>query len=209
MRERRRATRYNFGAVAEVIDLASRRKLVAITRDLSLSGCFVKTTTPFAEGTEVWVRITFSGEFAAIGKVTSDVTSVGMGIEFVEIAPSDQALIENWLGYPGTPGESSPLERMRGLRLIQSIPVTVSGETSAGIFTEETETRLITAEGALLTLAAPVTPGQVVRLKNRLTRTEQKCRVLFVDPTPGDQPKLLGLEFLEPEQNFWDIKPKL
>jgi hypothetical protein len=208
MKERRGTTRYNFGAIAEVIDLGSRRKLLAITRDLSLSGCFVKTTTPFAEGTTVWARITYSGEFAAIGKVTSDVTSAGMGIVFVEITPSDQAVIENWLGYSGTTGESSPLEPMRGQRLTRNIPVTVSGETSAGIFSEETETRSITDRGALLTLAAPVSPGQVVRLKNRLTRTEQRCRVLFVDPTPGDQPKLLGVELLEPEQDFWGIKPK-
>jgi hypothetical protein len=32
---------------AEVIDLGQRRELVAVTRDLTLSGCFVKTTTPF------------------------------------------------------------------------------------------------------------------------------------------------------------------
>jgi hypothetical protein len=207
MRERRGTTRYNFGAIAEVIDLGSRKKLVGIARDLSLSGCFVKTTTPFAEGTAVWVRITSSGEFAAIGKVTTDVSSAGMGIEFVEIAPSDQAVIENWLGYPGTPGESSPSEPMRGQRLTRSIPVTVSGETSAGTFSEETETRSITDRGALLSLAAPVSSGQVVRLKNRLTRAEQRCRVLFVDPTEGDQP-MLGVELLEPEQDFWGIKPK-
>jgi hypothetical protein len=91
--ERRHTTRYNFGAIAEVIDVGSRREFVAITRDLSLSGCFIKTTTPLAEGAEIRVRITSSGEgFAAIGKVTPNVTPVGMGIEFVEIAPSDQAI---------------------------------------------------------------------------------------------------------------------
>lgn len=97
---------------------------------------------------------------------------------------------------------------MRGQHLIRGIPVTVSGETTAGIFSEETQTRSITAEGALLTLAAQVSPGQVVRLKNRLTRAEQRCRILFVDPTPEDQPKLLGVELLEPEQDFWGIKSK-
>jgi hypothetical protein len=86
--ERRHTTRYNFGAIAEVIDLGSRREFVAITRDLSLSGCFIKTTTPLAEGAEIRVRITSSGEdFAAIGKVTPNVTPVGMGIEFVRDRP--------------------------------------------------------------------------------------------------------------------------
>jgi hypothetical protein len=98
--ERRHTTRYNFGAIAEVIDLGSRTEFVAITRDLSLSGCFIKTTTPLAEGAEIRVRITSSGEdFAAIGKVTRNLTPVGMGIEFVEIAPNDQAI---------TRDESSP-----------------------------------------------------------------------------------------------------
>lgn len=96
--ERRSAKRYNFGAVAELINLGSRKELVAITRDLSLSGCFIKTTTPFPEGTEVSMKIAFSGtDFAARGRVTSNVTPVGMGIPFVEIAANDRAVIEKWL----------------------------------------------------------------------------------------------------------------
>jgi hypothetical protein len=207
--ERRRTTRYNFGAVTEMIDLGSRRELVAITRDLSRSVCFIKTTTPFPEGTEVRVRITSSGaDFTAIGKVTSNVTSVGMAVEFVQIVPSDQAILEGWLGIKDVSGsEPSFLQSKRDERLIRGIPVTVSGQLSTGMFIEETETRLVTDEGALLTLAAPVSPGQVVRLKNRLTRVEQQCRVLFVDPTPGDQPKLLGVEFLESPHNFWGTEP--
>lgn len=39
--ERRGATRYNFGAVAGVIDLDEPDEIVSLTRDLSLSGCFV------------------------------------------------------------------------------------------------------------------------------------------------------------------------
>jgi hypothetical protein len=96
--ERRRATRYNFGAVAEVTDLASQRYLVALTRDLSLSGCFIKTTTPLTEGTRVNVRITSSGaEFSATGKVSRNVTTEGMGIEFIEITPGEQAILQKWL----------------------------------------------------------------------------------------------------------------
>ena len=48
--ERRAATRYNFGAIAEVIDLDEPDELVSLTRDLSSSGCFVVTTTPFPKG---------------------------------------------------------------------------------------------------------------------------------------------------------------
>lgn len=95
---RRQLTRYDFGAIAEVVDLNSREDVVVVTRDLSLAGCFVKTRYPFPEGTEVRVRITYSGsDFAALGNVTGDVTPEGMGIEFVAIEPKDQAIIEEWL----------------------------------------------------------------------------------------------------------------
>ena len=74
MHERRSVTRYNFGAIAEVIDLDQPDALVSLTRDLSLSGCFVMTTTPFPKGTRVRVRIIHSGaEFLAVGNVTANV----------------------------------------------------------------------------------------------------------------------------------------
>jgi len=99
LHERRQMTRYDFGAIAEVIDLDSRDDMIVVTRDLSLSGCFVKTRTPFAAGTEVRVRIAYGGaDFAAIGSVTQNITRDGMGIEFVEIEPRDQETIEKWLG---------------------------------------------------------------------------------------------------------------
>lgn len=92
-------TRYDFGAIAEVVDLDSREDIIVVTRDLSLSGCFVKTRTPFAAGTEVRVRIAYAGsDFAATGSVTDNITREGMGIEFVEIEPRHQATIEAWLG---------------------------------------------------------------------------------------------------------------
>jgi hypothetical protein len=98
MHEGRGATRYNFGAIAEVIDLDQPDALVSLTRDLSLSGCFVKTTTPYPEGTRVRVRIIHSGgEFVAVGNVTANVTATGMGIAFTEIEPGDQAILERWL----------------------------------------------------------------------------------------------------------------
>jgi hypothetical protein len=97
--ERRGATRYNFGAIAEVIDLDQPDELVSLTRDLSLSGCFVMTTTPLPKGTRVRVRIMrSSGEFTAIGNVTANVTPTGMGIAFTHLEPNDRAILERWLG---------------------------------------------------------------------------------------------------------------
>jgi hypothetical protein len=97
--ERRQMTRYDFGAIAEVVDLNSREDMIVVTRDLSLAACFVKTRYPFHAGTEVRVRITHSGsDFAAIGTVTDNTTREGMEIEFDAIEPKNQAVIEEWLG---------------------------------------------------------------------------------------------------------------
>jgi hypothetical protein len=97
--ERRGATRCDFGAIAEVIDLDEPDELVSLTRDLSLSGCFVMTTTPLPKGTRVRARIVrSSGEFTAIGNVTANVTPTGMGIAFTQLEPNDRATLERWLG---------------------------------------------------------------------------------------------------------------
>jgi hypothetical protein len=158
-------TRYDFGAIAEVIDLGSREDVIAVTRDLSFSGCFVKTKTPLPEGTEVRIRIRFAGsDFAAIGNVTGDITWEGMGIEFVEIEPKYQAIIEGWLDVP----------------------------------TLKTEVR-----GA----AAGVSPGQVVQIKNRLSRREQNRRVASIDRQPkADRHRQLANELLESARNFWKFR---
>jgi len=199
----RRATRFYFGAIAEVIDLDLRRELVGISRDLSLSGAFVKTSEAFASGTNVRLRLTASGaHFAATGRVTANVTLEGMGIEFIEVLPKDHAVLETWLSI--STNAFSPAVGCD--RLIRSVPVFVSGESSTGTFVEETQTRFITSERALLHLRAAVSPGQVVRLKNGLTLVEEKCCVVFVDVTPLEERKLLEVKFLESAGKFWGMK---
>jgi hypothetical protein len=204
--ERRCATRYNVGAITEVIDLGRRSQVVSLTRDLSLYGCFVKTPRPFARGAEVRVRIRHSGaDFTAVGDVTDNVSVDGMGIKFVQIAPPDRAVLSKWLdGIKARTGEFA-LEPARGEGLARSIPITVSGESSAGDFSEDTETHIITSDGALLHLSAQVSRGQMIRLKNRLTFEENDCRVLYIAPTMEDRLKLLAIEFLEPAHKFWSV----
>jgi hypothetical protein len=93
----RRSDRYSFNATAEVRDLGSRNEQVAITRDLSAGGCFVKTAAPLPKGTRIRVRVEHAGtEFTAVGRITHNV-SEGMGVEFIEIEPKDRALLDKWL----------------------------------------------------------------------------------------------------------------
>ena len=94
----RRSDRYSFGATARVKDLGSRHEQVLITRDLSAGGCFVKTAAPLPKGTRIRLRIEHAGaEFTAVAQVTGNVSSEGMGVEFIEMAPQDRAILEKWL----------------------------------------------------------------------------------------------------------------
>ena len=118
MTERRQMTRYDFGAIAEVVDLDSREDMIVITRDLSLCGCFVKTQSPFSAGTEVRIRITHGGsDFAATGLVTHEVDRQGMGIEFLEIEAKDEATIEKWLSVAALRDGHNPLKPGQVVRL--------------------------------------------------------------------------------------------
>lgn len=106
--------------------------------------------------------------------------------------------------------DNPPLsERSPSNGCTRGVPVIVSGQLPSGSFTEETDTQVITPNGVLLTLVARVLPGQVLRLKNRLTRVEQGCRVLCVGQTPKDEPKLLAVEFLDSAQDFWSARRTL
>ena len=94
----RRTTRHYFGGPAEVIDIRSKRQLLAPATDLSLFGCFVKTIAPFAEGTRIRLRITHGGEvFEARGHVAHSRAGKGMGIALAEIELPHQVVLDEWL----------------------------------------------------------------------------------------------------------------
>jgi PilZ domain len=194
--ERRQMTRYNFGAIAQVIDLDSREDVIAVTRDLSLSGCFIKTNSPFSRGSVVIVRITCLGaDFAATGTVTGNITREGMGIEFTKIGPKDQAVIEQWL---------DPHPRYRQEHSVRGVPVAPFSQLQTNRLSDETERREATSGGTLLTMVAPSMPGQSVRLKNRLTHESHNLRVLPVEPEPkAHKPRLRPMEFLQSARHFW------
>jgi hypothetical protein len=82
--------------------------------------------------------------------------------------------------------------------------VTVSGETVEGPFTEQTQTLVINAHGALITLAAKVVQGQKLRLKSVTNPETQACSVVFVGPTVEGKTQF-GVEFSDAAPNFWQI----
>ena len=98
--ERLRAPRHSFVAVIDLINIQSDRHLAALMRDLSLSGCSVKTETPFPKGAKVWLRILHAGvNFHAEGKVAYSRTDSGMGIAFTAIEASGMPILDSWLAH--------------------------------------------------------------------------------------------------------------
>lgn len=96
--ERRRAPRHVFIASAEVEDIAVGSRLPSRISDLSAGGCYVDTINPFANGTDVRVRITTATrEFEARAKVAYSHVHLGMGLQFCEVAPEHLAVLRQWL----------------------------------------------------------------------------------------------------------------
>jgi hypothetical protein len=96
--ERRRAERHHFIASAEVEDMAIGSRLPSRISDISAGGCYVDTVNPFPDGTSVRVKILSGGkQFEAHATVAYAHQHLGMGLNFREIAPEDQAVLQSWL----------------------------------------------------------------------------------------------------------------
>ena len=70
--------------------------------------------------------------------------------------------MNNWSTNPGQDSN-----RRRSHRVLLNVPITVSCETPQGVFTEKTQTLVVNAHGALITLGAKVTAGQTLLIKQR------------------------------------------
>lgn len=96
--ERRRAPRYPIIADAVITEVASNTMLGAKTSDLSAGGCFLDMLNPSPEGTEIEVRISHANTtFIARGRVVFVFPNMGMGVMFMSVEASQQAVLQKWL----------------------------------------------------------------------------------------------------------------
>jgi len=94
-------------------------------------------------------------------------------------------------------------ERRRTLRVAMALPVIVHGENDAGEkFCVRAITRSINQQGALLTMEEVVVPGQPLKVVNENTSHSTDARVASVR-RERDGKLYVGLEFVNPEVNFW------
>jgi len=95
--------------------------------------------------------------------------------------------------------------RRRSMRVLLSIPITVSGQNASGEdFTEVTKTLVVNAHGALIALAAPVTAGQKTLIVNKTTQKAIETSVVSVG-NQQDGKSQVAIEFIAPSGKFWQI----
>ena len=96
-RTTRRTQRHALVVDVEVTDPESGIQIKERTKDLSPHGCGVSTSTPFAAGTKVMLKVVHAGkEITAFGKVIYGRRDIGMGIVFTTIGPEDQKHLDDW-----------------------------------------------------------------------------------------------------------------
>jgi uncharacterized RDD family membrane protein YckC len=102
------------------------------------------------------------------------------------------------------PTTSGRAPSRRTTRVSLNIPITVSGETRAGSFSEESRTVNVNVHGARIVLAAKIAQSQLITLTNRSTSEQQVCRVVTVNPVSEGKLEA-GVEFTQPGPNFWRV----
>ena len=72
-------------------------------------------------------------------------------------------------------------------------------------FREEAHTLVVSAHGALIGLVHPVEVGQQIVLKNPKSQEMQACWVVHTGTARGSRKTHVGVEFLRPAPNLWQI----
>ena len=99
MEHDRRGVRYPFVVTAEVAPESSPSAGISVTiKELSLYGCFLEASSPFAAKTAVLVRVFGTQEyFEAKATVIYMNAALGMGLAFREVKPVFRAVLQKWL----------------------------------------------------------------------------------------------------------------
>ena len=97
-RERRSHPRYRIKVALDLYEHESSVKLQTQSTDISLSGCYVETMTPFPVDTPLRARLWLDSEcidFTALVRTCDG--NVGMGIEFVNLSADQKTFLNRFL----------------------------------------------------------------------------------------------------------------
>lgn len=71
-------------------------------------------------------------------------------------------------------------------------------------FRETANTLIVSAHGALISVAVPLVEGQNVSVTNIKTRKEIRCEVVSIKAIAGGK-RQVPIRFSQPSPHFWDI----
>lgn len=96
--ERRSTPRYALIATAEIFDPIGNIRLSGRTAEIGLGGCYVDALNILPKGTVIELSIQRdAGVLKTWGRVVYAHENIGMGVQFFDIAPEQQALLKEWL----------------------------------------------------------------------------------------------------------------
>ena len=113
--ERRRNPRYAFTAAALAFEPISATRIDARTTDISITGCYIDTMTPFPAGSGIELRLSHDAKtFECEARVVFAQTGMGMGLVFVKCMPEQYRVLQEWIGElkGGQPSVHHLIERI-------------------------------------------------------------------------------------------------
>ena len=104
------------------------------------------------------------------------------------------------------PGSAEPHpERRRSPRWSARVRWKFDGHTTNDVpFHEEAYSSVVNNRGALLVMSTPVAAGERLLLTNKITQTEQECRVVRVGFRNGPSVEV-AIEFTGQAPDFWRV----
>jgi hypothetical protein len=98
MEQERRGLRFAFTAAAEIAPASTPTALVpARVTELSLQGCFLKTSASFEMQRPVVVKIYDAGEYFETKASVLYIKPLGVGLVFQDIKPHFRAVLQKWI----------------------------------------------------------------------------------------------------------------
>jgi PilZ domain len=96
--EHRRHVRFPLTALVEALEPKSNAQISGRSSDVSLSGCYVDTLSPFPEGTIIRIRLTRENiSFEANAKVVFSQIGMGMGVAFTSAEKDQFQIYQRWI----------------------------------------------------------------------------------------------------------------
>lgn len=100
--EKRRHPRFPFSTGGEAFDPQANVHVTGRLSDISRSGCYMDTISPFAVNAAIILTVTHEGRtFKTKSRVVYSLNGMGMGIMFTAMEPDQARVLDGWLAELG------------------------------------------------------------------------------------------------------------